>query len=449
MIDYKNKKILIVGLGRSGLAAARFLASRGAGLTVTDGKKREDLGDSLAKLSRYDIDFRLGSHPRDIFSGKDLVVVSPGVSPEVEGLETARKSNTPIVCEMELGLKELKGKVVAITGTNGKSTTTELIALFLKEKGKKVWVGGNLGTPLLDGIYEAVDAEYVVLEVSSYQLETTPSLHPYISIWLNATPDHLDRYKTFDEYVDAKSMIYKNQTSEDWLIYNDADPIVKERVSRAKAKKVPFTVNGEASFGGYFSGGENLEINAGGVSFGLDTSVAKIKGLHNRENIAASALAAAICGVGGREIESVLKKFEGLPHRLQFVREINGVSYYDDSKGTNVGAVVRSLQSFGSPVVLIAGGLDKHTGYTDLKDVVAEKVRHIFAIGEAAQNIKDELGKVAKVDICKTLDEAVRAAANIARPGDVVLLSPACASFDMFKDYAHRGEEFVRCVKAL
>lgn len=438
-MNYKDKKVLIVGLARSGVAAAKYLLERGANLTITDTKSEAPLKNEIKNLGtealkhRGTIQYHLGSNSPEIFENQDLIVVSPGVPFDIEGIKRARKKRIPVVCELELGLKELAGRVIAITGTNGKSTTTALIGEMLNSAGKKAWVGGNIGLALIGDINEAARAEYVVLEVSSYQLEVTPSLKPYVAVLLNITPDHLDRYDSFSAYVAAKALIGKNQTEGDWIVYNDNDPIVSENVKKFKSKKVPMSE----------------VMGSGSWVCSLQSDVCSLIGAHNKENISAAILTAEIAGLTTSEMKAGLKNFKGLPHRLEFVREVGGVSYYNDSKGTNVGAVVKSIESFDSPIILIAGGLDKNTGYDALKEMIIGKVRSIMAIGEAAERIKNELGSVVDVSIFASLEDAVKAASNAAHPGDVVLLSPACASFDMFRDYAHRGEVFVECVNNL
>lgn len=430
---------MVVGLGRSGLASVKYLTGQGAKVTVTDSNANAETPHGVA--ASY-----FGSNPPEIFAEQDMIVLSPGVPNDIEGVKLAGQNNIPVVCELELGLKMLNGKVIGITGTNGKSTTTKLVGEILKEAGNNVWVGGNIGRPLIDDIDIAKDAKYVVLELSSYQLELTPSLKPFIAIWLNVTPDHLDRYETFDHYIKAKTKIGTNQDGSDWIVFNSDDQIVSREIESFRSKKVPFSVSRELKSGGWY---EESIFKSSIRELSVDINSAKIKGIHNRENIAAASLTAAICSVGSKTVEDVLKRFEGLPHRLQFVRELNGVTYFNDSKGTNIGAVIRSVESFDSPVLLIAGGQDKNTGYEELRGVVKEKVKMILAIGEAAQNICSELGDVTTVEICETMQDAVRKAETNAENGDVVLLSPACASFDMYKDYTKRGEDFTKCVNKL
>jgi len=378
MTEYVGKNILVVGLGRSGLAAALYLSQQGANVTVTDTRTEKDLSSEIESLSKCNVKYQLGSNPKDIFVSSDLVVLSPGVPLTIEGVKAAREKNIPVVCEMELGLREISGEVIAITGTNGKSTTTALIGRLLEETGKQVWVGGNIGTPLLNDIEGIRAADYLVLELSSYQLEITPSLKPKCAVWLNVSPDHLDRYDSYDDYIKAKSLIGKNQDKDDWIIFSKDDPVVSECAGTFTATKFPFSTARKLDFGAWYE--DRLLIlgikeSRAPNPESLDISVSKLKGLHNLENIAAASAVAHLCGLSVAKIEKGLEEFKGLPHRLEFVRGLDNVSYYDDSKGTNVGAVKKSLESFDSNVILIAGGQDKNTGYEDLRQVVSEELK--------------------------------------------------------------------------
>lgn len=461
MQNFNGKNVLVVGLGRSGIAAAKYLLTEGAIVTITDSKTEAELKNEINDLSAFAskllhfrapaLQYYLGNNPPEIFAKSELIVLSPGVPLDTAGVKLARERGIAVVSEIEIVLRHIKGRIIGITGTNGKSTTTSLVGELLRFKGGNVWVGGNLGNPLAGSVEEASLADHVVLELSSYQLEITPGLKCHIAIWLNVTPDHLDRYASFENYVSAKARIGLNQTTGDFIIYNDDDPLVAKRVHSFKSVKMPFSVSRRLKKGAFYSGDtlciaglpsqpSTMEINIGGCH---------LFGIHNRENIAASVMAAAIEGVETEKIEEGIRAFNGLPHRLQFVRELKGVKYYDDSKGTNTGAVIRSIESFTSPIILIAGGRSKKTGYGALKNKVQGRVRRIAAIGEAAAEIKKELGDVVDVDICKTLEDAVKLASKTALPGDIVLLSPACSSFDMFKDYAERGRAFVQCVNEL
>ncbi|OGQ50269.1 MAG: UDP-N-acetylmuramoylalanine--D-glutamate ligase [Deltaproteobacteria bacterium RIFCSPLOWO2_02_FULL_47_10] len=428
-MELKGKKLLVVGFGKSGQATAKYCLEHGANVSVTDEKPLSSFDLSTQALKHLNTFF--GSHPSHIFTEADIIVVSPGVLPTLDGLNAARKKGIPIIGEMELVFDEIAAPIIAITGTNGKSTVTTLIGEILKEAGKKVLVGGNLGTPLIDLISEIDEArttDYVVLEVSSYQLEITPSFHPKIAVLLNITPDHLDRYANYEEYINAKALIVKNLTVKDYLVYNEDDALVCKIAKGAKAKKIGFSKE---------------------ISREIDISRAKITGLHNKENIIAAAKAVSITGCPAEAIQKVINTFTGLPHRNQFVREVNGVKYFDDSKGTNVGAVVKSLEGFDCKVILIAGGLDKGGSYDPLRPLIKERVKALILIGEAREKIARAVGDLTKVVMADSMAAAVGGAAAAASSGDVVLLSPACASFDMFKDYAHRGNVFIEEVMLL
>lgn len=427
-MNLSGKKILIVGFGRSGQAAARYCALLGAHVTVTDSSPASQFANVMPQFAALKLMTHFGEHPNSCFQDANLIVVSPGV-PDLPALSEARAKGIPVVGEMELAVREMTAPIVAITGTNGKSTTTALVGHLLKEAGMRVCVAGNIGTPLLDVLPEAQAAQVVVLEVSSYQLETAPSLHPHVAVLLNITPDHLDRYGSMDLYIAAKSLVLRNQSPEDICIYNIGDALVAQLVAAVDVQKVPFST---------------LKPS---VPWGLKDT--QLTGVHNFENMIAATLVARALGVSDEMIAAGLKTFTGLPHRLQFVREYRGVKYYDDSKGTNVGAVVKSLEGFHEPVHLIAGGIGKGGGYSDLRALVRERVKTLVLMGQAAQEIQNELGELTETVMVDSMQQAVEAASNRAKAGDVVLLSPACASFDMFKDYADRGNQFVNSVREL
>lgn len=423
-----NKKVLVVGFGRSGQAAARYCALLGAQVTVTDSGPSSQFAEVLPSFAPLKLQTHFGAHPDSCFAEADLIVVSPGV-PELKQLAAARERGVPVVGELELAVREVTAPIVAITGTNGKSTTTALIGHLLAEGGLRTVVAGNIGTPLLDLLPEARAAQAVVLEISSYQLETAPSLKPHIAILLNITPDHLDRYGSMDRYVLAKALILQNLGPEDICIYNGSDPLVTQVTKPSRARKLAFS------------------IEKSPVPYHLSDTT--LTGLHNFENMIAATLAVQAMGVPDAAIRRGLKTFQGLPHRLQLVRERRGVKYFDDSKGTNVAAVVKSLAGFSEPVHLIAGGLGKGSGYQELRTPVRDHVKTLILMGQAANDMKDELGDLTQTLTVDSMALAVKAASDRARPGEVVLLSPACASFDMFRDYADRGDQFVKCVKEL
>lgn len=428
MYSLKDKNILIVGFGRSGQAAARYCALLGARVTVTDSRPESEFVSILPEFAALNLKTCFGGHPDSIFDAAELIVVSPGV-PELPQLVSARRRDVPVVGEMELATQEVTAPIIAITGTNGKSTTTALIGHLLNEGGMTACVGGNIGTPLLDLLPQARSAKVVVLEVSSYQLESAPSFHPHVAVLLNITPDHLDRYGDMERYIAAKALIFKNQTADDICIYNMEDPAVVKLASMTLARRVPISTNQPS------------------VPYRLEDT--QITGVHNFENMIAAVLAVQAVGLSDAAIRKGLKTFHGLPHRLQFVRELGGVTYYDDSKGTNIGAVIKSLAGFSQPVHLIAGGLGKGTRYTALRPAVAAHVRTLILMGTDRNVMREDLGDLVPTVLVDSMTDAVKVAFETAQAGDVVLLSPACASFDMFKDYADRGNQFATCVKEL
>ena len=430
-MDLKEKTVLVVGLGKSGIAACRYLVEQGARVIAND------LRNDVQKPAGG-VECLLGSHDVGLAQQADLVVVSPGIPLHLPMLIKARERNIPIVGEMELAIVELTSgpassewpAFIAITGTNGKTTTTMLIAHLLKAIGKKVCVAGNIGTPLLSCISDARHSDWVVLEVSSFQLETTPSLHPRIAVWLNTTPDHLDWHASFADYVAAKRKIFEQLPDDGCGIYNDRDAAIIAALPKTRATLIPFHSTTPVDW---------------------DLTRVKLEGVHNRENTIASLLAVQrlVTKENHHHIQRALESFTPPPHRLQFIREVHGVRYYDDSKGTNVGATVKALESFSSPVVLIAGGRDKGGSYDPLCSIVREKVKLLVLIGEAAAAMDRALGTMTRVVRARSMEDAVMVAHATAVAGDVVMLSPACSSFDMFRDYAHRGQVFQEAVNGI
>jgi len=423
-----GKNVLVVGFGKSGQAAARYCAQRKAHVTVTDNRPAEDFAAVMPDFAGLSITFEFGQHTEAVFQRADMIVLSPGVA-ENQWIKAARSRGCPVVSDVELALSEITAPVVAITGTNGKSTTTALISHLFEAAGRRVCVAGNIGTSLLDVLDQAKSSDVVVLEMSSYQLEITPSLKPKVAVYLNLTPDHLDRYDNMDRYAAAKTLIFQNQDATDIAIYNSRDPWTVKAAESGVAHKVAF------------------DVSASDFQWNLSDST--LVGEHNLENLMAATLAVRALDVSDDAIARGLKTFEGLPHRLQLVSEVNGVRYYDDSKGTNIGAVQKSLAGFTSPVHLIAGGVGKGTRYTDLRSTVSAHVRTLILMGQDRLIMKEDLGDLASTYLVDSMREAVGCAHKVAHAGDVVLLSPACASFDMFRDYADRGNQFAQCVKEL
>ncbi|MBW2056115.1 MAG: UDP-N-acetylmuramoyl-L-alanine--D-glutamate ligase [Deltaproteobacteria bacterium] len=448
-MNLEGMEVLVVGLARTGTAAARFLSRRGARVVGTDVRNRGDLERESPELKDLDVELRVGeSQAEESFLRAELIVLSPGVPPSIRPIVEARRRGIPVVGEIELASWFITIPIVAVTGTNGKTTTTLLIGEMLKRAGRRIFVGGNVGNPLINLAGDEGDREIAVVELSSFQLETIGRFRPALAVLLNITEDHLDRYTSFDSYLEAKSRLFINQEETDVSILNWEDRLVKRAASACRARKLFFNLPGGESEGAFFDG-ERIVVRGIEGEEVYYPGRSGLVGGHNRENMMAAILSARLYGCPRDAVQTALEEFEGLPHRLEFVRETGGVRYFNDSKATNVGAAVKSLQAFSGPVILIAGGRDKGGDYAPLKGPILERVEHLILIGEAADRMERELGAVAKIIRAESLEEAVGEAHLLARPGDTVLLSPACSSYDMFRDYEERGEVFKALVKRL
>ena len=450
VIDLNEKKVLVVGLGRSGLAATRVCADRGARVTVTDRRGPEALAATRAALPAGVVE-ELGGHRAETFAAADLIVLSPGV-PELPELAAARAANVKVTGEMELGSWFNRGTLVAITGTNGKSTTTTLCGAILKASGSPTFVGGNLGEPLCEaiGTRAADPGGMVVVEASSFQLETAETFQPRVAVFLNVTPDHLDRYPDMEAYAAAKARIFRAQGASDFAVLNENDPLVLRCADGIAAQRITFSTDKPLSRGGWIEG-DALCLRLPGCDLErYPLHNPSLMGRHNQENALAALLASRLCGATPSEARRALHEFRALAHRMELVADAGGVAYYDDSKGTNVGAVTAALSGFPRPVVLIAGGKDKGGDYAPLASAFARIGRAAVLIGEAADRIAASFALVVppeRIVRAKNLEEAVALAAGLAQSGDAVVLSPACSSFDMFRDYAHRAEVFRGAVR--
>lgn len=451
--NFAGKRVVVVGMGRSGVAVARFLTRRGARVTLTDRKGADSLEKSIAALDGMAVDLKLGSHDPKDFRAADLVVLSPGVPHTLPIFEPAWENGTPVIGEMELAASCITEPIIAVTGTNGKTTTTELLGEMLKNSGKKVFVGGNIGTPLTayaDG--EQGEADVIVAETSSFQLDTMASFKPATALILNITDDHLDRYTSFEAYAESKWRVFSNQGATDAAIYNALDKTVTAMARKHPPKARQLLFSDQVVENGARILKDKIRTYKNGQpagAFSLERTA--LIGPHNRENIAAACLAALEQGGTPEGIQQTIDTFKGLAHRLEPVAEVRGVRFVDDSKATNVDAVKRALECFEAPVVLIMGGLDKKSDFRKLKSHVRQRVKALVAMGQAKDEIVTALaGDPAKgIHEVGSMEEAVEKAFNAAVPGDVVLLSPACASFDMFDSYAQRGERFRSIVEAL
>lgn len=444
-MEIKGKKVLVLGLARTGRECARFLAQRGASVQVTDVRSEEELKQEMETLAALPIRYFLGGEDPDWLEGVDIIVPSPGVPAENVLLKEGSRRGIKILSEIEFACRFLRAPLVAITGTNGKSTTTTLVGEMLKASGGKVFVGGNIGTPLIG--FVGGDWEWGVVEVSSFQLEWIEEFRPRISVLLNLTEDHLDRYPNFRAYCQAKQRIFEAQDANDIAILGRDDRLVWEMRKRIRARVVSFGFSEVDD--GVFVAAREMIWRDGSREEKFPLSRVKIQGVHNVENMMAAIAAAKSAGVSASAIQKVLEEFPGLEHRLEFVREKDGVRYYNDSKGTNVGAVVKSLASFSDPVILLAGGVDKGGDYGILRQEIRQKVRRLVLFGEAQEIIARALGDLTETVIVENLEAAVGDAFAHARAGEVVLLSPACSSFDMFRNYAERGQVFKSLVQAL
>jgi UDP-N-acetylmuramoylalanine--D-glutamate ligase len=437
----RDKRVLVAGLARTGQACLDFLLRQGAVITAADIKPPEAFPGLVEKASRHDIRLELGRHRTDIFLEQDLIVVSPGVPLSIEPLEKAINKGIPVISEVELAWHFITKPIVGITGSNGKTTTCALIGEIIRQAGHRPFVGGNIGNPLINVAAADDEFDFIVAELSSFQLEAIYAFRPHVALFLNISEDHLDRYSSFKEYQDAKWRLFINQGPEDFAVLNARDSLIMERQGNIRSRKLLFGVE-EINKNCACMQEEELFINLEEISFTLDTSRAVIKGRHNMENIMAASLAAAALKIDPAAIQAAVESFKGVVHRLEFVRKVKGVDFYNDSKATNVGAAEKSLQSFDRPVVLIAGGRDKGGSYDPLKDLISEKVRAVVLIGEATSILEREFRGLTDIRKAPDMPAAADLAFSLAKPGDVVLLAPACSSFDMFSDYEERGRAF-------
>jgi UDP-N-acetylmuramoylalanine--D-glutamate ligase len=471
-MEIRGKKVTVVGLGRSGVGAANLLSELCADVTVTDRKTEVELKNFIERIN-HPVKLALRGHPEGVFVSADMVIISPGVPLDIVTLLKAKEKGVPIIGELELAYQIVRNKTefLSVTGTNGKSTTTALLDFMLKKSGFRTILGGNIGMALTEEIYKIVTKpnlslvtrqltlDFIVAEVSSFQLESIRDFRPKGAVILNFTPDHLDRYHSLEEYCDAKARIFENQMEGDFLLLNADDPeTVKAMSEKLKVKKEKpriFYFSRKREVEGIYSREGRVYCNFPELSIItrhsllINAEEITIKGVHNLENAMAASAMALLAGSPLDAVRDSLREFPGLEHRLEFVREIDGVKYFNDSKGTNIGAVVKSLESFNVPIILIAGGRDKAGDFSILRNLVKERVKAIVLIGEATEKIKRSLGDLTETLMAKNLQKAVEISRSISTKGDIVLLSPACASFDMFADFEDRGRQFKKIVTEL
>jgi len=447
-MELNGKRVLVVGLGKSGVASALFMKNHGARVTVSDTKSGDELRNEIPVLLDNGITVETGGHGDRTFQGQDLIVVSPGVPVDAPPLVQARSLGESVIGEIELAAQFLPGPIVAITGSNGKTTTTTLTGEIMTASGFPALVGGNIGTPAISLAERAKPGTVIVLEISSFQLETIQSFRPKVAVVLNVTPDHLDRHRTFEIYAAAKTRIFENQQSEDCAVLNADDPTCVAMVKKTRAQVYWFNRQNEVERGAWVRDGNIVFRDGSGQREIMQVSEVPLKGAHNLENVLAAVCASVLMGCAAEKIRQAVHDFKAVEHRLEFVASIGGVDYYNDSKATNVDATIKALESFPANIHLILGGKDKGSDYTVLNDLLRQRVKRVYTIGAAAAKIESQI-KGPEVVHAETLENAIRQAHASAQSGDVVLLAPACASFDQFKSYEHRGRNFKEMVKGL
>jgi UDP-N-acetylmuramoylalanine--D-glutamate ligase len=451
MMDLKNKRVLVVGLGRSGLSAAMFLREQGARVTVSDTRSAVALAKEIPALLEAGIMVESGGHGLLTFRRQDLIVVSPGVPMETPEVKQVVAFGLPVIGELELASRYLQGRVVAITGSNGKTTTTTLMGKIFADAGVATLVGGNIGLPVIDLVAKSGPTTVSVLEVSSFQLETVEEFHPWIAVILNITPDHLDRHGSFETYAAAKARITERQVAEDFLVLNAEDIAAQMVALKTKAQIFWFSGRRPIKQGAFVHGESILFVAREGAKAEpvMPISDIHLKGSHNVENVLAAVCAARLAKIPAESIRASVAGFAAVEHRLELVKVVNGVEFYNDSKATNVDAAMKAVASFPGGILLILGGKDKDSDYTLLSGMLKERVKIVYTIGSAAEKIERELQGVVKIVSAETLQAAVSKAAKAATAGDVVLLSPACSSFDQFENYEQRGRVFRQLVNEL
>jgi UDP-N-acetylmuramoylalanine--D-glutamate ligase len=447
-IELRNKRVLVVGLARTGVATALFCATRGAHVTATDTRAENELGETIAGLRKAGVALELGGHRQEIVLDSDLIIPSPGVPANAPLLQFARAKGVTIWSEIELAYRFLKGLLIGITGSNGKTTTTSLVEHILRNAGFSTILAGNIGTPLISCVEKTSENTITVAELSSFQLELIETFRPNISVFLNLTPDHLDRHHTLESYGAAKARIFENQTESDSAVLNADDPGTTP-YAPAKPQVFWFSRKQRVAQGAFVKESEILFRREGAEETILKLTDIPLAGAHNVENVLAAVAATRLAGAEPAAIAKGVRSFAGVEHRLEFVAEIGGVRFYNDSKATNVDATLKALDAFPGRILIILGGKDKGSDYTLLRAPLREKAILALLIGAAADKIEKQITGSVAIEQAGTLERAVETAAHAARAGDFVLLAPACASFDQFQNYEHRGQVFKELVHQL
>lgn len=433
-MELKGMKVLVVGAGKTGMETARFLVAKGASVSLSDGASEEKLGEKANTLKSLGVELETGGHTTETFLSADVIIPSPGVPFNIPPLAEAARKGVEIMSEVELASRFIDKPVIAVTGSNGKTTTSTLIADILQKSGKRVFLGANIGTPLISIVGKEDEYDILVLELSSFQLQGVKTFRPDVAVILNVSPNHLDHHASFEEYAESKMNIFANQTPGDWCIYKADDEVIAGYVGRIKSKKLPFGGPGDA-----------VSYDGTNVTFDGDTydlTGMKLAGYHNVENVMAAIAATRLMGAEPEVIRSAVVGFNPLPHRNEFLGEIRGAKFYNDSKSTSPGATLRALESLPAPIILIAGGKDKGVSYDPLRNSIREKVKLLVLFGESRFRMQEDLGGDADSVLADSLEDAVNKTLESLVPGDTVLFSPACSSFDMFSSYEERGRRY-------
>jgi UDP-N-acetylmuramoylalanine--D-glutamate ligase len=442
-MELSGKRILVVGLGKTGIQTVRFLLKKGADIKATDITPIDKLPKEVREFGHMGIEIESGEHRLETFLWSDMIVLSPGVPFGLPPVRESMRRGIEVISEVELAWRFIKRPIIGITGSNGKTTTSTLITRILEACGKRVFLGANIGTPFIEAAERDDEYDLLVLELSSFQLQGISTFRPYVGVILNISPNHLDHHETLDEYIESKMKLFLNQTTDDWAVYNAEDSLIKGHSSVIKSKKIPF---GKSPIDvGIFFDGTYVRFR----DEIYDLRNMNLIGDHNIENAMAAIASTRVIGCEPDQIEKEIVNFSPLPHRIEFVREINGTRFYNDSKSTSPGATLRALESFSAPIVLIAGGKDKGVSYEVLRDEIRKKVKLLVLFGESRFRMQKELGKGVETVLASSIEDAVSKASTGLEMGGVVLFSPACSSFDMFTSYEERGRRFKEIVQNL
>jgi len=440
-MELRDRKVLVVGVGKTGMETVKFLLGKGARVSVSDSSPAGEIAEQVKTLEGWGVSCETGGHSSAMFLSADTIVLSPGVPFGIPPVREALAGGIEVISEVELASRFIRKPTIAVTGSNGKTTTSTLIARILEKNGRKVFLGANIGTPLIQIADDCGRYDILVLELSSFQLQGIDSFRPDVSVILNVTPNHLDHHASFEEYAQSKMKIFSNQTAEDWCIYKADDPVIAGYVPAIKGSKIPFGAgegNGGVSYDGH------------GIKFGgdyYDLTGMKLRGRHNVENVMAAVAASTVMGCDPRLIREAVLEFDPLPHRIEYVGEIKGAKFYNDSKSTSPDATLRALESLPRPIILIAGGKDKGVSFEPLRETIEKKVKLMVLMGESRFRMEKDLGGKVGASLAASLEEALEKTLERIAPGDSVLFSPACSSFDMFRSYEERGRRYKDLVR--